>query len=248
MNTIESIIDRRVAFWTTSIIAVSNATRNSLVQRRDFDLTRKPITVIYNGLDEKSEPVKNRFRSRFGISPEQRVAVVLGRGELYKGHEELLRSIALLPVEIKKDFLLVIVGNVDAARRECLADLAKRLCVDELVRFCGFVDLDSSEIIVDVDLLVCVTQDFEGFGYTVLEAMSVGTPVATTSVGAIPEFCDERYGIVIRPGSIQAISDAIELVLSDPISAAHRVSSAKVHSQQFSGERMAMEIYRELKY
>ena len=162
MNTIESIFDRRVAFWSTSIITVSNATRDSLVNRRDFNLMRKPITVIYNGLDEKSELVKNRFRALFGISLDRRVALVLGRGEVYKGHEELLRSIALLPIEIKKDFLLVIVGKVDAARREYLTDLAKRLGVLELIMFCGFVDLDSSEIIVDVDLLVCVTQDFEG--------------------------------------------------------------------------------------
>ena len=129
-----------------------------------------------------------------------------------------------------------------------LTDLAIRLGVNENIRFCGFVDLDSADIIADVDLLVCATQEFEGFGYTVLEAMSVGTPVLATAVGAIQEFCDDHSGLIVRPGSIQEMADAIDSVFSDPSATENRVISAKVQSKFFTGKRMALEMYRELKY
>ena len=78
--------------------------------------------------------------------------------------------------------------------------------------------------------------------------MSVGTPVLATAVGAIQEFCDTRFGLIIRPGSIQEMADAIDSVFSDPIATENRVISAKVQSKFFTGNRMALEMYRELKY
>lgn len=248
LNTLEAIVDRKVAAWSTLIITVSNATRSTLIDRRDFDLVRRPIRVIHNGLDERVSHLRGSFRSILGVTSNLRVVAMVGRVELYKGHEELIRAIALLPIETRTNLLLAIVGTVDFSIQEYLTDLAIRLGVNENIRFCGFVDLDSADIIADVDLLVCATQEFEGFGYTVLEAMSVGTPVLATAVGAIQEFCDERFGIIVRPGSIQEMADAIDSVFSDSLATLTRATSAKAQSKLFSGNRMAMEMYRELKY
>ena len=248
LNTLEAIVDRKVAAWSTLIITVSNATRSTLIDRRDFDLVRRPIRVIHNGLNERVSHLRGSFRSILGVTSNLRVVAMVGRVELYKGHEELIRAIALLPIETRTNLLLAIVGTVDVSMQEYLTDLAIRLGVNENIRFCGFVDLDSADIIADVDLLVCATQEFEGFGYTVLEAMSVGTPVLATAVGAIQEFCDERFGIIVRPGSIQEIADAIDSVFSDPIATENRVISAKVQSTLFTGKRMAFEMYRELQF
>jgi glycosyltransferase involved in cell wall biosynthesis len=248
LNTLEAIVDRKVAAWSTLIITVSNATRSTLIDRRDFDLVRRPIRVIHNGLDERVNPTRGCFRSLLEVSSNLRIVAMVGRVELYKGHEELIRAIALLPIETRRNLLLAIVGTVDVSMQEYLTDLAIRLGVNENIRFCGFVDLDSTNIIADVDLMVCATQEFEGFGYTVLEAMSVGTPVLATAVGAIQEFCDTRFGLIIRPGSIQEMADAIDSVFSDPIATENRVISAKVQSKFFTGNRMALEMYRELKY
>jgi glycosyltransferase involved in cell wall biosynthesis len=248
LNTLEAIADRKVTVWSTLLIAVSNATRSTLINRRDFDLERRPIRVIHNGLDERVSHLRGSFRSILGVSSNLRVVAMVGRVELYKGHEELIRAIAFLPIETRLNLLLAIVGTVDEATQEYLTDLAIRLGVNENIQFCGFVDLDSADIIADVDLLICATQEFEGFGYTVLEAMSLGTPVLATAVGAIQEFCDDRFGLIVRPGSIQEMADAIHSVFSDALATVNRSQSAKQQSKLFSGKRMAMEFYRELKY
>jgi glycosyltransferase involved in cell wall biosynthesis len=248
LNTVESILDRRVAAWANSIVAVSNATRSTLVHRRDFDLVVQPIRVIHNGLDRRVDIARGGFRTTLGLGEDWRVAAIVGRVELYKGHEELIRSISQLPKGVRSRFVILIVGSVSKENQDYLMNLALRLNVADHVRFCGYVAGEISAIITDVDLLICATQEFEGFGYTVLEAMSVGTPVIATDVGAIKEFCDERHGIIVRPGSVNELSEAISSVFVDTAKTIERVNAAKLQAERFSGMKMANEFYQELQH
>lgn len=248
LNTVESILDRRVAAWANSIVAVSNATRSTLVHRRDFDLVVQRIRVIHNGLDRRVDVAPGGFRSTLGLGEDWHVAAIVGRVELYKGHEELIRSISQLPKGVRSRFVLLIVGSASKENQDYLLNLALRLNVADHVRFCGYVAEDISVIITDVDLLICATQEFEGFGYTVLEAMSVGTPVIATDVGAIKEFCDERHGIIVRPGSVSELSEAISSVFVDAAKTTERVNAAKLQAERFSGMKMANELYQELQH
>lgn len=53
----------------------------------------------------------------------------------------------------------------------------------------------------------------EGFPLTVLEAMAIGLPVIGTRVGAIPEMItDGKGGILVNPGDIPALIDAIQYI------------------------------------
>jgi glycosyltransferase involved in cell wall biosynthesis len=49
-----------------------------------------------------------------------------------------------------------------------------------------------------------------------VEAMSRGMPIVATPVGEIEEMIpDQRYGYIVRSGSILALADGIESMLSD---------------------------------
>jgi hypothetical protein len=67
-------------------------------------------------------------------------------------------------------------------------------------------------------------------------------------VGAIKEFCDERHGIIVRPGSVSELSEAISSVFVDAAKTAERVNAAKLQAERFSGMKMANELYQELQH
>ena len=53
------------------------------------------------------------------------------------------------------------------------------------------------------------TRSFEGFGYTVAEAMSVGTPVLASNVGAIQEILTKNEGRLFQPGNIDELTESL---------------------------------------
>jgi hypothetical protein len=65
--------------------------------------------------------------------------------------------------------------------------------------------------------LLCLPSYGEAVPWTVLEALACGVPVIASDVGAIPELLDNgRRGLLVRPGGVTAIREAVETLLDDP--------------------------------
>ena len=155
------------------------------------------ISSIHNGID------LDKFRFRGPLS--EPIAISVGRLSPEKDFPGLLRATALVSREVP-DFRLKIVG--DGRERETLQQLARELRIDDRVQFLGERS-DVPELLTQAGLFVSASLT-EGISLTLLEAMAIGLPVVTTSVGGNPEIVvDGKTGQLVPAADASALADAI---------------------------------------
>tara|TARA_B100000965_G_scaffold406631_1_gene446714 strand:- start:1616 stop:2794 length:1179 start_codon:yes stop_codon:yes gene_type:complete len=197
-------LDKIVSKSATDIIAVSNATMYSI--KRNTNLFYNKFLkkkIIYNAVPRFNKLVnKNIFKKK----KNEKLIGILGRIEPYKGHEDLIIAFSKLPTNIKKNYKILIIGNGNKENIDNLKFTIKKLGLKKNIVFKGFLKEKIENIIKSLDLVVMPTRDFEGFGYTMAESMSIGVPVLASKVGAIPEIMTDNEGNFFKPKNINDLS------------------------------------------
>ena len=244
----EKLVDNFISQAVSSIVCVSYATRQTLIDNRWLaDSEQLHMRVIYNGVRESvttSLTVKNsrdQIRAKFGVLINDIAIVIVGRVEPYKGHEDVILGMSRMNTTDAPRTKLIIIGAGDHAEITRLMAIAHMAGVSGQVIFLGYVDEAIAEVIAHIDLLVVATRTFEGFGLTLAEAMQVGTPILATRVGGIPEFVDDKVGYLVQPGDPQAIGDALDDFALNPAEWIYRAKIAKEHIGKFSSKNMSLE-------
>lgn len=167
--------------------AVSNYTREYWQKC----LPNREIVTIYNGVDL---PLINKIRP---ISLHENFNIFFPGGfKHFKGVEVLLKAFIILANEFP-DVNLVIAGEYSPHDR--LFQWIQRQAVKNRVKVLGPLEHRSYlQYLASANVMVLPTQS-EGFGLSILEAMSLGVPVLCTKVGGIPEiFSDGENGWYIE--------------------------------------------------
>ena len=105
--------------------------------------------------------------------------------------------------------IIIIVGEKEGNQKRKLKNLATNLNLENKIEFLDYVDLDSKKIILSLDLFLSLTRSYEGFGLSIAEAMSVGTPILATNVGAVNEFFNNECGKLVESGHIEDIKNSL---------------------------------------
>jgi glycosyltransferase involved in cell wall biosynthesis len=123
--------------------------------------------------------------------PVRRLLAVGTHDQLYKGHDDLIRAVALLAARgIHVDLGLVGDGRHNALLR----DLARTTGVADQVTFHGRVT-NRTELrrLLDEADLFCMPSRTEGMPRALIEAMARGLPAMGTDVGGIRELLDRPF-------------------------------------------------------
>jgi glycosyltransferase involved in cell wall biosynthesis len=168
-----------------------------------------------NGVDIKRfSPGSSQVRARMGIPREAPVIGFAGRLTRDKGLPELVKAFDLI-LRAEPSARLLLVGWFDASEDALDSQLWGRIRSDPRVHCTGFVN-DTAAYYRAMNVLVLPTRR-EGFPNVVLEAAASGVPVVTTAcTGARDSVVPEVTGLLIPPGSPEAISEAVLRIVRDP--------------------------------
>jgi glycosyltransferase involved in cell wall biosynthesis len=110
---------------------------------------------------------------------------------------------------------LTLVG--DGPKRAEFEALAARLGVADRVTFTGAVGQDQIRPIYRSADIFCLPSMAEGLPVVLMEAMAFEVPVIATRAFGIPELIEDgRSGLLVSPGRVDLVVDAIERLLRDP--------------------------------
>jgi glycosyltransferase involved in cell wall biosynthesis len=137
----------------------------------------------------------------------------LGRIGTRKGAFDLIRAFAALPEDVRSRCHLTMAG--DGETNEARA-LATQLGCSKRTTIPGWIGPGTVEkLLVESDVLLLPSYA-EGMAMALIEAMSWGLPVVTTSVGGAGEFLEHGQNcMLVAPGDVQGISNAISELARD---------------------------------
>ena len=147
------------------------------------------VTVVHCGIDAGFRPVTDsaaleRVLSRYGLGDEY--ILYTGIFKPRKNHSGLLRAFREFLASGNKATQLVIAGPM-AEGEAGLRQLAVELGIADKVAFLGFVAEDDLPALYTGARVYACPSFYEGFGFTVLEAMACGTPVVCSPETSLPE-------------------------------------------------------------
>ena len=173
------------------------------------------VTVIENGIDT-NEFMPGRsgsaLRQSLGLASDAFVVGSFARLTPQKAIHFLLDAIARLAAQGARP-QVVIAG--DGPLKQELLDHADKLGISDRVKFLGF-RRDTKDLLAIMDVFTLSSVE-EGLPMAMLEAMSAGVPVVTTSVGDIPKVIEHgRNGLLVRAGHADELADALHCLITDP--------------------------------
>lgn len=176
------------------VVAISELTRRHFEAHlgyRPDDVRVVRAAVDAGRFPEHDRPrVRALARDRWGLRPDETVALFAAMNYRLKGLEPLLYAVARLP---QAPFRLLVVGGPNTGRYE---RLARRLGVSERVCFAGYCG-QMREAYFAADFLVHPTF-YDPCSLVVLEALACGLPVVTSrSNGAGELLTPPREGYVV---------------------------------------------------
>jgi glycosyltransferase involved in cell wall biosynthesis len=238
---------RRAIRRSARVVTVSEATRRELVA---FDPHADGKTVVIpNGVDgtfRADIPAAERNRVRQAQHLEGPYVLFLGNDKPHKNLEGLLDAFAEV-VKTNRDIRLVLAGGSSDRAAKRRARIAAR-GLSALVLDLGVVpDADVPPLLAEASALVQPSLT-EGFGLPVLEALAVGTPVACSDRGGLPEAGGDA-ALYFDPENRPAVAAAIRRVVEDDGLRACLRSKGLARAPAFTWDRVAERtsaVYREV--
>lgn len=186
---------------------------------------KRDATVIAHGVDtDVYAPAQDRAAAFAESGLGGRYAIgCFGRVRAQKGSDVFVDAMCrLLPRH--PDFTAVMVGAITPEQTVFANDLRRRIDDAGLrsrIVILGELGIEEVQRWYRRLTIYAFTSRTEGFGLTLIEAMAAGAALVAARAGAAELVVEDGVsGVLIKPGDVDALADALEPLMRDPASAA----------------------------
>ena len=213
------------------IVAISHYTKRCLVE--ELGIAADKITVVHHGMDhERFRPLtpSPSLLQRYQLPEGRRYLIYVGTEDPRKNLRTLVRALARVRRELPEVELIKAGWSHDAGERQVLVALATELGVLDAVHFLEDVREDDLPQLYSLAEMYVTPSLYEGFGFTLLEAMACGTPAVYAEAGSLPEIA-AGAGVGVAPVTAERLAEEVLSVLRsrdkrDALRAAGRARAA----------------------
>jgi len=201
--------------------------------------------LIYNGIDISefgNIEKRNSIRQELDINSNDIVMCIVANLIPYKGHADLIDSLAIIRESIQQPWWLLCVGTGIEQRDDLLGKVTSA-GLDKHVKWLGSRH-DVPQILAAADIGLLVSHQ-EGFSNAVLEGMATGLPMIVTDVGGNTEAIEHgKSGLVIKPRDPGALGEAILYYMNDMDRARAYGMAARQRVQQYFSIKACVASYK----
>jgi glycosyltransferase involved in cell wall biosynthesis len=212
-----------------------------------YGLRADRLSVVRTGIDVarfRPDPeAGRRVRAGLGIPPDAPLVGMVARFNPGKGHDVLLRAMAIVARSFP-DARCLVVGDAlfegEGDWRAQMVTLARALRLGDRAVFAGWRD-DVPAVLQALDVLVHAPTAPDSMPTVVMEAMAAGRPVVGAALGGVPELvADGVTGRLVPPRDPDALATALHPLLDDPAARAALGAAARDRAvRELSRERFA---------
>lgn len=184
--------------------------------------------------DDPEEGVK--LRPKYGLDPQLPVILHVGRIDIEKKVEVVVRAAAQAMKQVEAQ--LLVVGN--GRQLNTIIHLSEDLGIRHRCHFPGYVatdeDLPGLYRLADLFVTAC---EIETFGIVVLEAMASGLPVVAPAASCLPELVKHNVnGRLAAPGDTEKMANHLAALLQDETARCQLSHQGHKMAQSFATRKM----------
>ena len=246
---LERLLLKRSCHRADRIIAISKSTKQDIVNYLGSEEDK--INVIYNGDSPYTgkEPSYNSQDEKAMLDKWELCSgnflLFVGTIEPRKNIDSIVSAYELLRNQRKYSGKLVIAGRPGWKSHKVLTHIKKSKYRKDIVVTDYISESEKECLYRNAECLLFISL-YEGFGFPIVEAMSVGLPVITSSVSSMPEVGGDAATYIEKEKlrNAEAIASAITDTLSEsPVLQEKTREKMLKRAAEFKREDSAMELY-----
>jgi glycosyltransferase involved in cell wall biosynthesis len=186
--------------------------------------------VIPNPLDISIYPYRHRSKAR---------PRMFWMRAFHRWYNPFMAIRVLARLKTKYEDATLTMAGQDKGIEVTVKELAKKLGVDNAVRFAGFLDVKNKLREGEAADIFLNTNHVDNTPVSILEACAMGLPVVATRVGGIPDLLvDGETGLLVADDDYDAMARAVCRILQEPALSARLSANGRRFAESCSWEQV----------